>query len=228
MSTLVLDHRDISLDYEADCLLIRQPLQMPRSIPLARLARILVMHSVHITTRLMGHCQRLGVDLIVLNGRHHEHSFALLASHQRQAARRLRQYQLVTDPASALPVAKRLIEHKIVVSRHCLWREGAAVHWLEGLAQRRECVRGCTDTAQLRGHEGLAQRELFRFWCQLAPAALGFTRRQRRPPPDPVNALLSLSFTLLYQEAVPIVDQFKWPLTVTNCDDAGCWNNLCK
>lgn len=201
MSTLVLDHRDLSLDYEAECLLIRQPQQPPRSIPLGRLARILVMHSVQISTRLIGHCQRLGVDFIVLNGRYHEHSFAVLASHQRQAARRVMQYQLVSDQLSAFPLANRLIQHKLAVTRHCLWLQGAESHWLEAIAQRRQQSQACTDIAQLRGHEGIAQREAFRFWCQQLPAGLGFRRRERRPPPDPVNALLSLSFTLLYQEA---------------------------
>jgi CRISPR-associated protein Cas1 len=60
-----------------------------------------------------------------------------------------------------------------------------------------------TDTPDsLRGLVGLAQRTLFGFWKGQLPAALGLIQRQRRPPPDPVNALLSLSFTLLYHEAI--------------------------
>lgn len=34
MSTLVIDHRDVALDYELECLLIRQKHHPVRSIPL--------------------------------------------------------------------------------------------------------------------------------------------------------------------------------------------------
>src|SRR5690606_15240869 len=53
-----------------------------------------------------------------------------------------------------------------------------------------------------RGLEGSAQRALFAFWREQLPRELGFESRQRRPPRDPVNAVLSLSFTLLYHEAI--------------------------
>lgn len=201
MSTLVLDHRDLSLDYENECILIRQPQQPPRSIPLGRLARILVMHSVQVTTRLIGQCQHRGVDFIVLNGRHHEHSFAVLASHQRQAARRVLQYQITSSEERALPLAKRLVRHKLAVTRYCLWRQSVNRERLTSLRGCQQSVQQCTSLQQLRGVEGSAQRETFKCWREQLPPQLGFNRRERRPPPDPVNAILSLSFTLLYQEA---------------------------
>ncbi len=201
MSTLVLDHRDLSLDYENECLLIRQPQQPPRTIPLNRLARILVMHSVQITTRLIGQCQHRGVDFIVLNGRHHEHSFAILACHQRQAARRVLQYRIASNEVNALPLAKRLVRHKLAATRRCLRRRNADKDRLASLGACQQAVKECSSLQQLRGIEGNAQRETFKCWREQLPAQLGFNRRERRPPSDPVNVVLSLSFTLLYQEA---------------------------
>jgi CRISP-associated protein Cas1 len=58
-----------------------------------------------------------------------------------------------------------------------------------------------TAIEEIMGHEGMASREYFRAWGGL----LGdwqFTERQRRPPPDPVNAMLSFGYTLLILEAV--------------------------
>ena len=201
MSTLIIDQRNVSLDYEGDCLLIRQPDHPPRSVPLPRLQRILCMHSVNVATRLIGHCQRLGVDFIVINARHSAHSFAVHANHLRQAQRRVGQYRLTSEPELALPVAQRLVRHKLAVARRLL--EGAdsqAVH--EELIRQSRAVQACADAEALRGHEGVAQRRLFEHWRQCLPAELGFTSRQRRPPPDPVNALLSLTFTLIHEEAV--------------------------
>ncbi len=54
----------------------------------------------------------------------------------------------------------------------------------------------------LRGIEGAAAVGYFQALTQLFPASLDFTGRNRRPPRDPVNAALSLGYTLLHFEAV--------------------------
>lgn len=205
MTTLIIDNRDISLDYADGCLLIRQPDQAIRSVPLTHLQRILCMHNVNVCTRLIGHCQHLGVDFIVINARHSEHSFAVHANHLRQASRRIAQYQLTSQPLLALPLARRLVRHKLAISLQVL-RDANDDPALQSVRQQlhlqRHGIQQSKDLAQLRGHEGTAQRALFGFWRQRLPATLGFMERLRRPPPDPVNALLSLTFTLIHQEAI--------------------------
>lgn len=56
--------------------------------------------------------------------------------------------------------------------------------------------------AALRGLEGAAARAHFQGLAAVLPPALGFEGRNRRPPRDPVNACLSLAYTLLHVEAV--------------------------
>lgn len=162
------------------------------------------MHNVTLTTRLIGHCQRLGVDFIVLNGRYSQRSFAVHANHQRQAQRRLAQYHITSQPSLALPLARRLICHKLHVGTAVLRRTTTTdpSRAIGELALQAVLSTQCADAAQLRGHEGAAQRRLFEHWRQCLPESLRFTSRQRRPPPDPVNALFSLTFTLLHEEAV--------------------------
>jgi CRISPR-associated protein Cas1 len=50
----------------------------------------------------------------------------------------------------------------------------------------------------LRGAEGAAARVFFAGWTALLPTALRFPGRRRRPPTDPVNAALSLGYSLLH------------------------------
>lgn len=205
MSTLIVDHRNVSLDYDRDCLLLRQEGQPLRSVPLARLQRILCMHNVTVSTRLIGHCQRLGVDFIVVNARYSEHSFAVHADHLRQAGRRIAQYRLTSQSELAAPLAQRLVRHKLAIGLRTLRHEADSPdrqQALSILAQQAQAIDHHRGGDSLRGHEGLAQRALFDYWRKRLPAELGFTARQRRPPPDPVNALLSLTFTLVHQEAI--------------------------
>jgi CRISPR-associated protein Cas1 len=56
--------------------------------------------------------------------------------------------------------------------------------------------------ASLRGIEGAAARAYFQGLAALFPPSLNFTGRNRRPPRDPVNACLSLGYTLLHFDAV--------------------------
>jgi CRISPR-associated protein Cas1 len=54
---------------------------------------------------------------------------------------------------------------------------------------------------QLRGLEGAAAAMYFEAYFSAFAPALGATGRNRRPPRDPVNAVLSLSYTMLYAQA---------------------------
>ena len=57
----------------------------------------------------------------------------------------------------------------------------------------------------LRGSEGAAAALYWQAFAELVPAQWQFSRRQRRPAPDVVNALLSLGYTLLYQSVAGIL-----------------------
>ena len=54
----------------------------------------------------------------------------------------------------------------------------------------------------LRGLEGALAKQYFELWQKILPPSLNFTGRNRRPPKDPFNVILSLGYTLLHFEAV--------------------------
>lgn len=83
-------------------------------------------------------------------------------------------------------------------------REASFVVLLEGLKLREQLD-------ELRGTEGQASKLLFGALREkIAPAWL-FHGRVRRPPPDPVNVMLSYGYTILYQCVVTAV-------TATGCN----------
>ena len=201
MPTLVFDRHNISLEYENDCLIIREPEQPPRTLPLSHIDKMVCLHSVQLTTSLLGQLWQRGIDFVVLNNRYSERSFGLYPQQQRQAQRRCQQYQWQQNNQHSLELAIQLCQHRL---KECmrLVPESANPGLHLCLQQLHTTMSLCTSPDELRGVEGTAQRLLFEHWRQQLPASLGFQRRQRRPPPDPVNALLSLSYTLVMQEAV--------------------------
>lgn len=204
MSRVILDRRQLSLEYVTDCLLIRSPDHPPRTLPLARIRQLVCLHSVQITTQLIGQLLRRGIDFIVINQRHVDHGFSVFADQSRDASRRSLQYQWQADETMRLAWSRRLVAHKLRVAAHVLQDTDASA----SLALRASLERGqrriekADSEAQLRGLEGVSQKAVFAWWRHRLPADLGFTRRQRRPPPDPVNALLSLAYVLAHDEAV--------------------------
>ncbi len=56
--------------------------------------------------------------------------------------------------------------------------------------------------ATLRGLEGASAAGYFEALAEIVPAGLNFHGRNRQPPRDPLNAVLSLTYTLLHAEAV--------------------------
>ena len=71
----------------------------------------------------------------------------------------------------------------------------------EKIAQITGSPHGEASLASLRGLEGAAAAAYFAAYFSAFAPALGATTRNRRPPKDPVNAVLSLSYTLLYSQA---------------------------
>ncbi len=127
---------------------------------------------------------------------------------------RTEQYRRSFDEDHCLRFARRLVEAKIVNQRTFLrrnWRgepDGKTLA-LERLKVARKAARRAATTAELLGVEGDAAATYFRaFSGMLAPpgteddevAPFRFDRRNRRPPADPVNAMLSLAYAMLTRQ----------------------------
>lgn len=61
-------------------------------------------------------------------------------------------------------------------------------------------INTCQSLEQLRGLEGASAKIVFYVMSLIAPAWAKFQGRNRRPPKDPINVLLSLSYSLIYAE----------------------------
>lgn len=114
----------------------------------------------------------------------------------------LRQASLFADPPCALELARTVVEARLRQQREILRRRGLAG---AGVEESLTKLPKAADLAALNGLEGAAARAYFHALAQAAPAAFGFHGRNRRPPEDPFNALLSLGYTVLHGYADSIL-----------------------
>ena len=126
----------------------------------------------------------------------------------------LRRAQVMASPDQALDIARRMISAKIRNSR-VLLRRNSRVDVAATVEQLGRAARGALavqSAPSLLGVEGTAARLYFgRLTTMIGPAArvdtAGFDEngRARRPPPDPLNALLSFCYALLVKDLTATV-----------------------
>lgn len=202
MTRVFLEKRNLELEYTTDCLVIREPEQAPRSLPLRKVNQVICLHNAKITTQLIGQLHARGIDLVVLNLRYEKNSFALYASQQKVVERRCKQYQWQACEETRMSLAKVWIRRKLIKTKRVIHLHQLPIqlHYLDGIDAK--IHNPYLTEEQLRGLEGWMQHTLFEAWRSRVPDDLGFVKRVRRPPTDPINATLSLAYTFVYQEAI--------------------------
>lgn len=129
------------------------------------------------------------------------------------------QYRWTEDEKTSLRLAIRFISAKIINSRAVLHRalrdhpENVDAHLLtdsmKNLAIIAKSLENVKDANTLRGLEGQAAYLYFRAFDQLLlnqKEEFSMTQRNRRPPLDRINALLSFLYTLLTHEVVAALE----------------------
>lgn len=121
------------------------------------------------------------------------------------------QYRASDDPQRALSLARAFVLGKLASARAQLRRrsrevdDGAAKERLDAAARAVDAMlgkaSGVADLDELRGCEGAGAEAYFQvFQDHLLGGGFVFSTRSRRPPKDPVNAMLSFGYALLYAD----------------------------
>ena len=221
MSTLWLDHKDLELRLEPGALVpyvsgIRQ-----RPAPLSLLERVVIIGNCQLEARIIAGLAAHGIALSIINPRHSDRRAWLCGPAHGDATIRLAQLAACRDPERKYAFAYEVVLAKArrlmrLISRMKQQRPDAGLpltHAREQLQNVLDQLQGPAKDAAfglepLRGLEGAASRAGFAALAAVLPPSLGFAGRKRRPPPDPVNATLSLAYTLLHHRAA----QTAWAL----------------
>jgi CRISPR-associated protein Cas1 len=120
------------------------------------------------------------------------------------------QYRAADQPEATLAIAKNMIAGKLANTRHVLLRAArdhgtkeasraeALLKASDQLTRRIRYAQAATDLDSLRGVEGDAATYYFAaFPSLITQSQMTLDGRNRRPPTDPVNALLSFLYSLL-------------------------------
>jgi CRISPR-associated protein Cas1 len=213
MKTLIVDKENSELRYQGINLSVYCEGKRVNNVPIKQLERVIVSPHVVITAGVLGIIAEQQVSLLVLNARLPQRVAQLANDYSGDVERRLLQYRLTTQqPDFCLQIATRLVTLKVerqqALLQRALLKRPELHHVLSKANQQLTPLlqqlnqHDIKTLSSLNGIEGAAAMCYFHAYTQLFADDLHFTVRNRRPPLDPVNAILSLSYTLLYHDAV--------------------------
>lgn len=203
MATLYVADQGAVLAKTDDRLLVRKGRNILRDIPAIRVDRIVLFGNVHITTPAVAYALNEGIDVAFLSSRG-TYRGRLQPEWGKDANLRQQQYRVFVDPHRRLLLARQIVRGKVrnMASLCRRQRPRRTTDALRAVARHlvelSEKAARAPSTPSLRGLEGAATAAFYRAFSSLLSPQLGFQGRNRRPPRDPVNALLSLGYTLLY------------------------------
>jgi CRISPR-associated protein Cas1 len=213
MSTLFLDRKDLTLEFEGQCIALYEQGVKRGTVPLHLLGRVVMRGQVNLDTRLLGALAEKNIGVLMLSGRNHRSMAMLLGKPHNDSRRRVAQYAGYLDREERFSLSRWVVIGKLRSQKRLLkaamTQRPDLRHALSaGIATLNTVLLQLTHASfessleQLRGFEGSGAAAYFKAYCLLFAPSLNFNSRKRRPPPDPVNACLSLGYTLLHFDAV--------------------------
>ncbi|EIJ43896.1 CRISPR-associated endonuclease Cas1 [Beggiatoa alba B18LD] len=192
--TLLVDRRDaeLSLSSNRQVVCLRYPDGDIFRIGINALKQIVVQGEVNLPTSLLRALHTVGVSVVLLPAHGAGEGIYLFPQSSRNIDLRLAQYRAFADDSARLALAKLMVVEKIEAQIQWLGHH-QIVHQLAPMVRQ---VQQASDIAVLMGIEGSVAQIYFEKWRTLWADTWGFKARNRRPPRDPVNTLLSLGYTL--------------------------------
>ena len=201
---LVVQTPGAQIGQRGDALVVSVKGEEVRKFPGQQIRSIYLYGAVQMTAQAVETCLDLGIDVAWFSpaGRFLGMLQGLPAS---GVDARRGQYRLFDLPGVRLELAREVIRAKIHNQRVMLMRNGEAPERVVQLmAHFRDATNGVRDLTELLGIEGNAAALYFEHFETMLKSREGWDfnwrGRNRRPPRDPVNALLSLGYSVLAKE----------------------------
>jgi CRISPR-associated protein Cas1 len=212
MATLVIDRSNVEVRSDGAALAVYEGGERRGSVPVKLLDRVVLQGTIRLDTGVLTRLAEAGIPTVLLGGRSSRRVAVLLGPAHRDASVRLAQFQCALDPSWCDEWSRRIVREKtrgqLKTLREALAERPDARKALFDAIQSLEAgltaltSTGVVPAGRIRGIEGACAAAYYRGFTSVFAESLRFTGRNRRPPRDPVNATLSLVYTILHFDAV--------------------------
>ncbi|MCF8028393.1 MAG: CRISPR-associated endonuclease Cas1 [Desulfobacteraceae bacterium] len=215
METLYALHSGSYIRKDGDALQIMRKGDVIDRIPAGNLKKLILSGYVSLSGSVLDYLIKNRVETVFITPTGRFRARLMIDEHKHVAMRR-DQYLRLSDPVFSNEVSKRIVFGKISEMIDMLKKRGkdhnsdrilSAAAGMSVFLRKLESRKPAEFSAdELRGIEGAATRAYYRvFDDMIRNKAFSFNGRNRRPPRDPVNALLSFVYTMLTNEVLSAI-----------------------
>jgi CRISPR-associated protein Cas1 len=205
MTTIYLTEHGSLLSRRENKLIISQSQEMIKDFPIEKVESIVLIGSASITSPLMTELMERDITLtwISSNGKFYGR---LEPSRSVNIERQMLQFKKAEDEEFSLAISKKWIEAKLrnsIIMLNRWSRERELIDLNQQITQIKETIEKITysnSLDNLRGLEGYGSKCYFDAIKRIVPPQYEFKERNRQPPRDAFNSLLSFAYTLLIYE----------------------------
>ncbi len=218
MATVYIDRAEGTLSVEAGVITIRSgdPLAPIQRIPVSLVERIVIRANTHLSSATLCALSEAKIGITALGGRTGDRIAQTVGAWHGNASIRVAQMLALRIEANSVALAARIVRAKLLNQCRLLHTIQLAradlrkptFDAIESLKSAIFHAKQATERPHdfsldaIRGIEGAGAAAYFSAFFKVFAPSLEASKRTRRPPTDPVNAAMSLGYTLLYSQSV--------------------------
>jgi len=213
MATLVIDEQGANISFRENRLVITAASDsLNWSIPKMNIERVLIVGKATMTQSALDFffTESIPVSFMSTSGRF---KGFLCGEEGKNVLVRMKQYECFNDLTYKLGISKAIVRQKVnnlryFLTKHNRYHKNPLIeHVCERMKNLLVNLNNANTTDEVRGIEGACAAAYFEaFGSIFEEKKFQFHKRTRRPPLDPVNAMLSLGYTLILSEIISAVN----------------------
>ena len=209
MAILYITQQGAVLHKSGNQVIVKKDRDVLQEIPIVQLDEVVIFGNGHITTQTMGFLLHKNIPVSFLSSQG-KYKGKLQPPFAKDTLIRKEQYAVAENPQQCLALAKSFVQGKLTNAiRFCQRQRTQNAEVKTGIGAIRQTLaklESAKSLDSLLGYEGSGTSAYYRAFRQFLTRDWGFTTRQFRPPPDPINAMLSLGYTLLHNHVYTFIN----------------------
>ncbi len=185
MNIVIVDKKEVKIKTTKDVIMIDE-----QKVPFRLIDTIIMIGSYTLSSSDIMQLTKNGITLLFISNNYKNSSITVTTS-TKNAQLKLSQYSLALTPLKIAKhiLIKKLIKHKEHLSSH---------NKIVDIEDKMKNINQASSLETLLGIEGSFSKVYFKEYFSLIPKVFHKHKRTKHPPLDPLNALLSFTYTLFY------------------------------
>ncbi len=209
MAILYITRQGAVLHKSGNRIIVKKGSDVLQEIPIVQLDEVVIFGNGHITTQTIGYLLNKNIPVSFLSSRG-KYKGKLQPPYAKDTLIRQQQFAVAANPPRCLELAKCFVRGKLTNAIRFAQRQrtqnAEVKSAIRSTHQTLEKLERADNLDSLLGYEGSGTASYYKAYRQFLGHNWGFTKRQFRPPPDPINAMLSLGYTLLHNHVYTFIN----------------------